>query len=280
MSGGLHWHVEAATAIPMAAAALVYGAGVGRLWGAAGAGRGIGFGEAACFAGGMLLLAISLWSPLAALAERMFSAHMVVHEVMMAAAAPLLVWARPWGALAWALPAGVSRGLRPLAVLGGAFMATMLQAVVIWLWHVPALFAAATQSEALHILQHVSFIASALLFWQAMDRLSGRRAGAGVGWLFFTALHTGFLGALLLLAPRLWFPAEGGFGLSPLEDQQLAGAIMWVPGGLVYAGAALWMAGRWIARSERDSRPDAERLVLSHGFRVLRYGSDGARPPA
>lgn len=280
MSGGLHWHVEAATAIPMAACAAVYAAGVARLWRAAGAGRGISHASVGCFTGGMLLLAISLWSPLAALAEHMFSAHMVVHEIMMAAAAPLLVWARPWGAFAWALPAGVSRTLRPIAVLGGACAATLLQAVVIWLWHVPALFAATAESEALHILQHLSFIAAAVLFWQAMDRLSGRRAGAGVGWLFFTSLHTGFLGALLLLAPRLWFPAEGGFGLSPLEDQQLAGAIMWVPGGLVYAAAALWMAGRWIARSERNSRADPDGLGWADELRVLRYGSDRARPPA
>ena len=71
--------------------------------------------------------------------------------------------------------------------------------------------------------------------------------------LFFTALHTGLLGALLALAPRLWYPAnaDGGmlWGLTPLEDQQLAGLVMWVPAGLVYAGAALLLAGLWIRSS-------------------------------
>lgn len=71
--------------------------------------------------------------------------------------------------------------------------------------------------------------------------------------LFFTALHTGLLGALLALAPRLWHPANAGgggeWGLTPLEDQQMAGLVMWVPAGLVYAGAALLLAGLWIRSS-------------------------------
>ena len=68
--------------------------------------------------------------------------------------------------------------------------------------------------------------------------------------LFFTALHTGLLGVLLALAPRLWYPANAAdarlWGLTPLEDQQLAGLVMWVPAGLIYAGAALVLAGVWI----------------------------------
>lgn len=130
--------------------------------------------------------------------------------------------------------------------------------MVIWAWHVPALFQAAMTDENVHIFQHLTFFAAALLFWHAIDRLSAQRAGAAVGWLFAASMYTGLLGALLLMTPRLWFPAPGGFGLTPLEDQQLAGAIMWVPGGLVYAAAAQWMAGRWIASSARrkhGSRP-------------------------
>jgi putative membrane protein len=246
MSGGLHWHWEPEMALPMADFAAVYMFGVGRLWWSAGPGRGIGYGAVAAFAGGMLALAIALFSPLAAMAEELFSAHMVVHEIIMAVAAPLIIWSRPWGAVAWAFPVWLSRRLRPLARIGGALAATLIQAAVIWAWHVPAFFRAAVEDENMHIFQHLTFFASALLFWHAMDRLSGRRAGAAVGWLFATFMHTGFLGALLLMAPRLWFPAQGGFVLSPLEDQQLGGAIMWVPGGLIYAGVALWVAGRWI----------------------------------
>ena len=244
---GLHWQWQPTAVLPMVAFGGAYLAGVTRLWHAAGAGRGIGYGAVLSFIAAMLFLVIALCSPLAALADTLFAAHMVVHEILMAAAAPLLIMARPWAALAWVLPKGLSRALRPLGVMAGPFAATVIQAVVIFVWHVPAFFRAAMQNEALHIFQHVTFLVSALLFWHAMDRLSGRRAGAAVGWLFATFMYTGFLGALLLISPRLWFPAQGGFGLSPLEDQQLGGAIMWMPGGLIYAGAALLAAARWIA---------------------------------
>lgn len=248
MSAGeaLHWHWEVEIAAPLAAASLAYLGGLLRLWRAAGAGRGISVGHAVAFTSGMLSLVVALCSPLADLSEQLFSAHMVVHEVLMAVAAPLLVAAHPWGAFAWALPAGALRLSRPVRILSAPLPATLLQAVVIWFWHIPPAFRSATENETLHVIQHVTFIGSALLFWQAMSRLGKHGAGAGVGYLFFTALHTGFLGALLMLPPRLWFPASGGFGLSPLEDQQLAGAIMWMPGGLIYAALALLQAWCWI----------------------------------
>ena len=72
-------------------------------------------------------------------------------------------------------------------------------------------------------------------------------------YLFATALHTALLGVLLTVSKGLWYPGQGAFaasfGLTPLEDQQFAGLVMWVPAGLVYAGAALALAGFWIGRS-------------------------------
>ncbi|HET6343355.1 MAG TPA: cytochrome c oxidase assembly protein, partial [Myxococcota bacterium] len=106
-----------------------------------------------------------------------------------------------------------------------------------------------------HWLQHASFLGTALLFWWAMVGSPARQRtyGASVVHLFLTSLHTGLLGVLLVLSPRLWYPTMGSdaflWGLSPLEDQQLAGLIMWVPAGVIYAGAALALAGVWIARS-------------------------------
>lgn len=240
------WHWEPAAVLPIAAVSLAYSVGMLRLWRSAGIGRGVSAARAAAFAGGMLLLVTALCSPLAGLAEQLFSAHMVVHEVVMAAAAPLLVAARPMGPLAWALPRSFMRVLKPVRFFSVPLVATLLQAAVIWLWHVPWAFRAASESAMLHDVQHASFLAAALLFWQAMEQAARDRAGVAVGYLFATSLHTGFLGALLMLSPRLWFPAHGGFGLSPLEDQQLAGAIMWMPGGMIYAILALAYAGRWI----------------------------------
>jgi len=95
------------------------------------------------------------------------------------------------------------------------------------------------------VLQHLCFMVSALLFWWAV--LFNRHAGFGAlgaaAALFTTALHTSLLGALLSFSSTLWYPVYGAlprrFGVSPLEDQQLGGLIMWVPGGLVFLAAAL-----------------------------------------
>ncbi|TIO41331.1 MAG: cytochrome c oxidase assembly protein, partial [Mesorhizobium sp.] len=107
----------------------------------------------------------------------------------------------------------------------------------------------------LHYTQHASFLGTALLFWWALLPRSGRQQayGSAVMHLFFTSMHTGLLGVLLLLSPKLWYPENAGgaalWGLSPIEDQQLAGLVMWVPAGLIYGGAALLLAGLWISKS-------------------------------
>jgi len=127
------------------------------------------------------------------------------------------------------------------------------------LWHAPALYQATLTSGAVHTLQHVSFLGAALLFWWAL--LHGREGRIGrpaaVIYLFTTAVHTSLLGALLTFSSRLWYPiyqaTTGPWGLTPLEDQQLAGLIMWVPAGMAYLGAALALAATWL--SEPGPRP-------------------------
>jgi cytochrome c oxidase assembly factor CtaG len=133
-------------------------------------------------------------------------------------------------------------------------VATVLHGVAIWAWHVPALFAAALRSESVHWAQHLSFLITALLFWWAvLQRAPRERAfGAALFALFITAMHTGFLGVLLTFAPRpllLGQSAASEWGLSDLEDQQLAGLIMWVPGSGAYVLAALVLAAAWISSS-------------------------------
>jgi putative membrane protein len=134
--------------------------------------------------------------------------------------------------------------------------ATTLHGAAIWIWHVPALFDAAVENDVLHRLQHLSFFVTALLFWWALVRRA--TPGVAVGHLFVTMVHTGVLGALMALAPRVLYTAQTqhalDWNLTPLEDQQLAGLIMWVPAGTVYAGAALAFAARWIRRSRADWR--------------------------
>ena len=275
---GATWTLDAWIVVPLATSIVLYGIGLLRLWRRAGLGRGVRLWQAACFAAAWLLLVAALVAPLHWLGERLFTAHMIEHEILMAVAAPLLVVARPIGAILWALPATWRRASGAAAQLGGVaaawrwlsdpLIATIVHGVALWMWHIPALYEAALASGRLHWLQHLSFFATALLFWWSLlrGRARERGYGAAVIYLFATSLHTGFLGILLALARQPLYPVQTRtaleWGLTPLEDQQLAGLIMWVPAGLVYAAAALALAGLWIARSGAAARRGGAHAVV------------------
>jgi len=279
-AGHVHWLAFGTTwtwnpwvVVPLAVSAVLYCIGLVRLWHRAGLSRGVRLWQAACFVAAWFLLFGSLVAPLHWLGGRLFAAHMVEHEILMAVAAPLLVVARPLGAMLWALPRAWRQGSGRLAQaplvaalwqrLTDPLVATILHGIAIWAWHVPAFFDAGLASERLHWLQHFSFFVTALLFWWSLVRGRGRERayGAAVFYLFATSLHSGFLGILLAVARQPLYPMQTSgaleWDLTPLEDQQLAGLIMWVPGGLVYAAAALVMAGIWIARSGSHARAEA-----------------------
>jgi putative membrane protein len=264
------WSFEPWIVAPLALAAASYGVGFIRLRARSGQGRPERDRVAGLFALGWLFLAGAVVSPLHELGERSFTAHMVEHELLMLVAAPLLVLSRPLSTMIWALPAGgrkalgaaaTSRGLQGLwRNLTTPWSATVLQAAALWLWHLPMLFDRALASDGWHIAQHLSFLVSALLFWTAM--LPGQRRAPGLGGpvlcLFATSVVSGALGALMAFSASPWYAryAQMGmapFGLSAVEDQQLAGLLMWVPGGLVHVGAALAL----IARALR-SQPTSE----------------------
>lgn len=250
------WSFEPPLVAPLLLSAALYGLGLARLWRRSGVGRPTRRRLARLFALGWICLAVAVVSPLHALGGRSFTAHMVEHELLMLAAAPALVLSRPLSTMIWAFPAAVRRFLgragRSRSVLGPwrsltrPWTATALQAAALWLWHLPTLFDRALDSDGWHIAQHLSFLVSALLFWTAMldRRQVGRAVGAPVLCLFITSVVSGALGALMAFAQSPWYGryAEMGFapfGLTPIEDQQVAGLLMWVPGGLVHVAAAL-----------------------------------------
>lgn len=253
------------TALLFASASL-YGVGTLRLWRRAGIGRGIRFWQVLCYGTGWLLLAGALLSPLHWLGEHLFSAHMIEHEIVMACAAPLLAVSRPIGAFLWAFPAGPRHGLaraghhpiarQPWCFVTAPITATILHGIAIWVWHAPLLFEAAVASDPLHRLQHLSFLITALAFWWALVRRAEH--GAAVLHLFATMIHMTLLGALFTFAGRVLYVQQSrlaeNWGFTPLEDQQLAGLVMWVPAGTIYAGAALAFAGLWIRQSSRRTR--------------------------
>jgi cytochrome c oxidase assembly factor CtaG len=250
--GSPEWTFDPWITVPLLTAGVLYALGTAKLSRRSRTPRVSNAGSAAYWSG-LLLLAVALVSPLHYLGEHLFTFHMIEHEIVMAAAAPLIVLARPIGVLFWGLPRPLrrpamqlvkSRGVETLwsAATAGS-VATLLHAAAIWLWHVPALFDATVTSVLLHRLQHLSFFITAVIFWWAVIWREGR--GVGAWHLFLTMLHTSILGALIAVAPRVVYLAQtryaADWGLSSLEDQQLAGIIMWVPGGIVYAGAALVM---------------------------------------
>jgi putative membrane protein len=264
LEGSTTWTWDLQVTLPLALSGGLYLIGTMRLWHRAGFGRGVRVWQAACFGLGWLLLVFALVTPVHWLGERLFFAHMIEHEILMAAAAPLLVVGNPV-AMLWAMPASARRSLggfgqvaavaRIWAWLTNPLVATLLHGTAVWFWHAPALYEAALSNSWIHWLQHLSFFVTALLFWRALLQGRERERGYGVAvfYLFITSLHTGFLGILLSLTRHAIYPTQTSgaaeWGLTPLEDQQLAGLFMWIPAGLVYAGAALILAGLWIARS-------------------------------
>ena len=127
------------------------------------------------------------------------------------------------------------------------------------MWHIPALFNATLTHSWVHAAQHASFLGTALLFWGSLlyGHMGRRAYGTGILYVFTTAIHTSILGALLTFASSPWYAiyqrTTAFWGLSPLEDQQLGGLIMWVPAGLVYVVVGLWLFASWIRDSDRRS---------------------------
>ena len=216
----------------------------------------------ASFAGGWLVLAAALVSPLDTLGALLFSAHMIQHEAMMLVAAPLCVLGRPAAVWVWALPRGARAAVGSIVrsrafgalwrTLTAPLVAWLLHAAALWAWHAPVLFEAALADPGVHTLQHASFLVTALLFWRSIAGERGRRRDSGHAMLslFTTMIHTSALGALITLAPALWYPSyaepAGALGLDPLRDQQLGGLVMWVPGALAYLIGALAVCARWL----------------------------------
>lgn len=253
------WSFDPWVTLPLAVAALLYIAGVRALWMHAGRGRGVSRRQVMYFAVGWWTLVAALLSPLDAVADELFSVHMIQHELLMVVAAPLLVLARPLGVWTWAVPRrwrphlrdGVKTGLvhRPWRALTAPLSAWLLHAAALWLWHLPAFFSAAARSEAIHTLQHATFLTSALLFWWAvLGGATARSRAAAVLMLFTTMVHMGVLGALLTLAPAVLYEpyvaTTVARGLDPLEDQQLGGLLMWIPAGTAYLVAAVFLAAK------------------------------------
>lgn len=185
------------------------------------------------FAAAICILSILFVSPFCALTSALFSARVAHHVLLTAVAAPLL---------AAALPGRVRGGV---AIWAG------VHALAFWLWHAPPVYGWALSSHGAYWLMQASLLGSAVMLWSAVRAAP---MPAAIVALLGTMVQMGLLGALITFAPvPLYAPHTIGpiaWGFTPLEDQQLAGLIMWAPGAALYLAAALALLSRWFAREQ------------------------------
>lgn len=249
------WHFDPALMANVALIGWLYTRGIARL--RESAQRRVSFGQVnvLAFVLGLILLVGCLVSPLDPLSSQLASAHMVQHMTIMTIAAPLVALGSPGLLLGLGLPptgramlrrAGQSARCiigRPDKRLLGCWI---IYALAMWMWHYPMFYESALRSPLVHDLQHLSFFMAALLFWQPIVDPFFRpkqNRGAAVFYLFTTTLHATILGVFMTVAPTAWYSHYKGlaqlWNLSPLEDQQLAGLIMWMPACAAYAFCAI-----------------------------------------
>jgi putative membrane protein len=257
------WSFEPEVVIPLAIVAVWFAIGVIRRHGKPGW-SGL---QITSFIAGWLTLFAALVSPIHKLGSLLFSIHMTQHELLMIIAAPLLVLARPVTWFVWALPfrwretSGRWTKKRQFAAMWSVMtlplFVWLLHGSTLWAWHVPFLYDASVEHDWVHALQHTTFLGTALLFWWTL--IHGRHGrmtyGVGVLYVFTTAIHTSILGALMTFTNQLWYPIYGGrtsaFNLTPIEDQQLGGLIMWIPAGVIFIILGLWLMAVWLRESEK-----------------------------
>jgi cytochrome c oxidase assembly factor CtaG len=238
-----------------------------------------------CFYAALVTLAIALSSPLELLSEQLFWAHMIQHVLLLVAAAPLIVLARPWIRLWRSLPLGARRSLArgfvqgsragPLRLLarelGRPVPSFVLFSIVLLGWHVPALFDATLRSSALHALEHTLFFGTALLFWKQVIDSPPLRATlnppARVVYVIGAMVVSWVLALVLAVAPSPLYPfyaheAARPGGISALADQQVAAGIMWVPGSITFVIVIFAYVHRWLMPTSASA--PGKRLAGEH----------------
>jgi putative membrane protein len=266
------WNLDWLVLLNLILMAGLYGYGLRNLWRRAGVGRGVARWRAAAFAGGLLAILVALMSPMDALSDDLSWVHMLQHLFLMAVAAPLLVIGYPELVMLWVLPPRARQAVghwpQRNSVVGALWRASwtplliwVVHALAVWVWHLPVLYEMALYDPLVHDIEHLTFFLAAFLFWRvAIDPRSSLRLNPGLGvlYLFTTSLHASALGALMTLSPHPWYSVYIGrtevWNLTPLEDQQLAGLIMWMPGCTVYALAAVVLLGFWLRSIESPRR--------------------------
>jgi len=222
--------------------------------------------KGAYFTAGNLVILLALVSPIATLGESyLFSVHMVQHLLLEIIAVPLLVIGLPAKLSSWPLRWTPFRRLAKL--LGRPGLAWIIGVGTLWIWHLPVLYNLTLESKTIHILEHLSFVVSAIIFWYPLlDPIGKYRLSAlpAVLYLFSACLVNSLLAILLTFAPAGLYPyylnpedvlgalylIREVWGILPEIDQQMGGAIMWVLGGVVFLAVLIGVLVRWYRKPD------------------------------
>lgn len=214
-------------------------------------------GQLGVFFLGIFFLFLALVSPLDPLSDFLGWVHMLQHTTLMMIAAPLLAlsslpYVNQWvlskflAKKIWVLKNVVKKSVigrvsYPLAIF-------WLYTFTLWIWHLPAMYEAALSISFIHDFQHLSFFFTSYWFWVLiLDPYAKRSLGPEVSlvYLFVSSIHAMILGVLMALSPHVWYKpyveTAPLLGWDSLQDQQLAGLIMWMPAGISYLFAAIYM---------------------------------------
>lgn len=213
------------------------------------------------FWSGILIIFFALVSPIDEIGDRyLFSVHMVQHLLLTIVGPPLILIGIPEVLLK---PLLSKRFILPIArVLLNPFVAFFLFNADFWLWHIPSFYDATLTNQNIHILEHLTFIIFALIYWWPIfspmsEQLPRLSIGGQILYMFFGGMPMVALGAGLTFAPPLYAPyihAPRLWGLSPATDQQLGGLIMWIPGNIIVIVIVSILFIRWMQHQEAKQR--------------------------
>lgn len=222
------------------------------------------------FLSGIALLAVALFSPLDALGEQIFAMHMVQHVLLLDVVPILLLLG-----LTKVLLRPATRTLHPVerraGWFGGPVFAIVLYIGVMWVWHIPALYDAAVESDVVHVLEHVAFtFGGGLYWWHLLSPIRSRLALGGMGpvvYMVATKVVVGILGIFLTFAPDplydVYVDQPDYWGLSANDDQALAGAIMAIEQSIVMGIALAYLFIRALGEADRADEREERLAALS-----------------
>jgi cytochrome c oxidase assembly factor CtaG len=208
-----------------------------------------------CFGGGLVVLLAAMSTPLGVLSDKLLVAHMVEHLLIGDIAALLIVLGLTGPMIAPLLRIGAIARLR---VLAHPLVAVPVWALDLYLWHIPVLYQAALRSEGIHALEHACFLLAGIAMWMALLGPLPKPTWFGnlgrLGYIIAVRLIESVLGNIMLWSHTVFYPYyvshEAAYGISPLQDQIDAGAVMMIEGSILTILLFAWLFMRAASQSE------------------------------